>query len=246
MLNNICESFNSKLVDARDKPIITCVEYIREYMMKRIVLVQKTIEKCDGPLTPTASIIFEATKKAAHKYIVTWNGRDLYECRGPWQDQAVVNLTTKECSCRKWELTGLPCKHAVAAIWNAHKNDIEVGVEEDWIHKAYRLDTWREVYDQKINPISGASTWPRSDCPTKLLPPNHHPQIGRPSKKRKRAADENVTQSTVTAGRLLRTGKTVTCSKCKQKGHNSRKCKGQTEASSSKQKKSKKSNKKPR
>nr|KAJ0208196.1 hypothetical protein LSAT_V11C500275290 [Lactuca sativa] len=41
LLNNLCEVFNSKLIDGRDKPLITCLEYIREYMMKRICNVTK-------------------------------------------------------------------------------------------------------------------------------------------------------------------------------------------------------------
>nr|XP_043633287.1 uncharacterized protein LOC122604459 [Erigeron canadensis] len=245
LLNNICESFNSKLVDARDKPIINCLEYIREYMMKRIVVVQQVMEKSVGPLTPTATLIFEATKKEAFKYNVEWNGHDLYQLKGPWQDQAVVNTTTKECSCRKWELTGLPCKHVVAAIWNMKDNDRKPGEAEDWVHTAYRLETWKEVYGHKINPVTGASTWPRSACPYKLLPPHHHTQVGRPSKKRKRAADEKVKDSSVTGGKMSRVGKTVTCSKCKQQGHNQRKCKGQRDPSSSQQNKANKQKKKP-
>ncbi|GJT16778.1 heat stress transcription factor B-4-like protein [Tanacetum coccineum] len=40
LLNNICEVFNGKIVKGRDKPVITLLEYIREYFMKRIVNVQ--------------------------------------------------------------------------------------------------------------------------------------------------------------------------------------------------------------
>nr|KAJ0189312.1 hypothetical protein LSAT_V11C800412450 [Lactuca sativa] len=40
LLNNICEVFNSKLDEGRDIPIITCLEYIREYLMKRLRLMQ--------------------------------------------------------------------------------------------------------------------------------------------------------------------------------------------------------------
>lgn len=38
--------------------------------MKRIVIVQKAIEKCDGPLTPAATIVFETIKKEAAQYKV--------------------------------------------------------------------------------------------------------------------------------------------------------------------------------
>nr|GEX21214.1 hypothetical protein [Tanacetum cinerariifolium] len=65
LLNNMCEVFNRQLVDERDKPIITCLEFIREYMMKRIVNVQKVISKSDGPLTPNATKVFNIIVKEA-------------------------------------------------------------------------------------------------------------------------------------------------------------------------------------
>nr|GEV24789.1 transposase, mutator type [Tanacetum cinerariifolium] len=41
----MCEVLNRQLKDGRDKPIITCLEFIREYLMKRIVIVQQVISK---------------------------------------------------------------------------------------------------------------------------------------------------------------------------------------------------------
>nr|GEY21833.1 hypothetical protein [Tanacetum cinerariifolium] len=43
LLNNMCEVLNRQLLDGRDKPIITCLEFIREYLMKRIVIVEQSI-----------------------------------------------------------------------------------------------------------------------------------------------------------------------------------------------------------
>ena len=48
-LNKLCETFNGKLNDGRDKPIITCLEFIKEYLVN----VEKAIGKTIGPLTPT-------------------------------------------------------------------------------------------------------------------------------------------------------------------------------------------------
>ncbi|KAK4392627.1 hypothetical protein Sango_2040500 [Sesamum angolense] len=36
LLNNVCESFNANILDARDKPILTMLEWVREYLMKRL------------------------------------------------------------------------------------------------------------------------------------------------------------------------------------------------------------------
>ncbi|GJW43444.1 hypothetical protein Tco_0072243 [Tanacetum coccineum] len=79
LLNNLCEVLNRQLLDGRDKPIITCLEYIREYLMKRIVNVQKVQDKCDGPLTPSTAKIFKLIVRAAAKLKVEWNGSDLYQ-----------------------------------------------------------------------------------------------------------------------------------------------------------------------
>ncbi|KAI3744887.1 hypothetical protein L1987_57983 [Smallanthus sonchifolius] len=74
LLNNMCEVFNAKLVEGRDKPIISALEYVREHMMKRIANVSMVIDKCKGPLTPTATKMLEAIKKDAEDYTVMWNG----------------------------------------------------------------------------------------------------------------------------------------------------------------------------
>ena len=66
----MCEVLNGKRVLRRDKPIITLLEYIREYCMQRIVNVQKAIEKCPGPLTPTATVIMSKIKNVASNYKV--------------------------------------------------------------------------------------------------------------------------------------------------------------------------------
>ncbi|GJX91944.1 heat stress transcription factor B-4-like protein [Tanacetum coccineum] len=82
LLNNICEVFNGKIVGGRDKLVITLLEYIREYCIKRIVNVQGVIDKCTGPLTPTATRIMEFIKKEAHLMKVQWNGENKYQVSG--------------------------------------------------------------------------------------------------------------------------------------------------------------------
>ncbi|XP_076931292.1 uncharacterized protein LOC143596393 [Bidens hawaiensis] len=63
LLNNLCESFNKQLVGARDNPIITCLEYIREYMTMRIVTVKKMQATARGPLTPQGTKAWDESKQ---------------------------------------------------------------------------------------------------------------------------------------------------------------------------------------
>ncbi|KAL4577821.1 hypothetical protein LXL04_013935 [Taraxacum kok-saghyz] len=225
LLNNMCESFNSKLSKARDKPIITCLEFIREYLMKRLVAVQKEIDKASGPLTPTATEWLETIKKEAAQYRAIFCGNGRYQVSAPCMDQCVVDVPAGTCSCNRWELTGIPCKHAIAAIWDMGRNNENVGIPETWVHQTYWLETWKEMYSFKIEPINGRSMWEKSLCPTTLLPPKHHVQVGRPKKKRKKSAME--LQDMVKGDRVSRSQKSVTCSKCGNIGHNARSCKGQ-------------------
>ncbi|GJU27546.1 mutator type transposase [Tanacetum coccineum] len=132
LLNNMCEVLNRQLKDGRDKPIITCLEFIREYLMKRIVIVQHVISKSNGPLTPKAN-------------------------------KCVVNVDERTCSCRKWDLTDMPCKHKVGAIWNMAENGLEPGIPESWVHP---------------------------NIPITYTPPEYHKPAGRPPKKRKKGATE--------------------------------------------------------
>nr|XP_043633729.1 uncharacterized protein LOC122604935 [Erigeron canadensis] len=226
LLNNICESFNSKLVKGRDKPIITALEFIREYLMKRIVKVQEVIDTCKGPLTPTATEILETNKKDAEKFNVIWNGENRFQVNGPWNEQVVVDMQNRECSCRKWHLTGIPCKHVVVVLWKMDKFGYDVGEVEDWVHTAYTLQTWQQVYSNKVEPIVGATCWEKSNNPMKILPSKHHKQVGRPKKKRKRSQYEN--EPIVRGNKLSKKGGTITYGNCKNKGHNSKTCKGQS------------------
>ncbi|GKD59756.1 mutator type transposase [Tanacetum coccineum] len=171
LINNVCEVFNRQLLDARDSLIITALEFVREYLMKRIVIVQKVIQKCNGPLTPVVAKLFDKIKAAS------------------------TGCTT--CSYRKWEISGIPCNHAIAIIHDMTDNGFDVGI-------------------LKIRDM-----WSKFDCPTTLLPPKVHPQIRRPPKKRKKSKGEIVM---VKGNKLTRQGKTITCSLCHPAGHNKRSC----------------------
>ena len=50
LLNNLCDSFNSKIIDARDKSILTMCEVIRRYLIKRIPRNRDTMLKKPGPI----------------------------------------------------------------------------------------------------------------------------------------------------------------------------------------------------
>ncbi|GJZ67270.1 crooked neck-like protein 1 [Tanacetum coccineum] len=137
-----------------------------------------------------------------------------------------MDVVTMTCSCRKWELTGIPCKHIIAACyWNMALNDRATPPPKTWVNPCYWLSTWKKTYSHKIQPIYETNYWEKSTCPTTLLPPKHHVQVGRPKKKRKRSKHED--EPFVKDGKLSRKGIIIACQSCENIGHNNATCKGQ-------------------
>ncbi|XP_022007989.1 uncharacterized protein LOC110907299 [Helianthus annuus] len=171
LLNNMCEVYNAKIVEGRDKPIISALEYIREYLMRRIVTVLNVIDKSEGLLTPWAAEQFEKIKKEATFYYVQWNGGEFYEVSGKPNHARVVNLEKRTCSCMRY---------AVAALWEMGATGGRVGALESWVHPVYTMERWMLVYSHKINPINGRTMRATVQCPITITPPKHHTQVGRP------------------------------------------------------------------
>ncbi|XP_071712280.1 uncharacterized protein [Rutidosis leptorrhynchoides] len=184
LLSNMCECFNRWLVDARDKPIVTALEYIREYCMKRIVNVMINISKTNGPLTPVTTKLFEKIKSEAHQCIVLWGGNHRYQVSGK-VNQYVVDMETRSCACKKWELTEIPCKHAIAVFYNMCKNGLETGEPETWVHPVYLLNTWINTYQYSIEPLNGRSSWPKAEGMFKLVSAKNVSTPGRPKNKKR-------------------------------------------------------------
>nr|GEU61714.1 hypothetical protein [Tanacetum cinerariifolium] len=69
-------------------------------------------------------------------------------------DLCVVNMKTKECSCRNWELTRIPYKHAVAAIWDMAGNGEGTAIPESYCHQVHWLSTWKVMYKFKVTDMS--------------------------------------------------------------------------------------------
>nr|KAJ0225993.1 hypothetical protein LSAT_V11C100044920 [Lactuca sativa] len=166
LLNNLCEVFNSKLRVPYEESM-QCDEGVKQ--------VSRSIN---------FTRILEANTTLASKYHARWNGGQKYQVKVPWNDQHVVDMDKRECSCRKWELTRIPCKHATASLNEMVDNNEKVGELYTYVHKVYWLDTWKEMYSFKVEPIKGRAMWPKSDCPTTLVLPPHNKAIGRPKKKK--------------------------------------------------------------
>ncbi|KAL0322496.1 UNVERIFIED_CONTAM: hypothetical protein Sangu_1868900 [Sesamum angustifolium] len=142
--------------------------------------------------------------------------------------QYSVDLENATCGCRKWDLSGIPCKHAISAIFCQGENI------ENYTHQCYRVEKYLKVYEHAILPINGRKEWKKSDF-VPPVPPNLVKKVGRPRKTRRLEPDEPVQKKKKRkpapifkegSNKIKRQQTTVKCGKCGVQGHNARTCQG--------------------
>lgn len=215
--NNICESFNKWIVQARYLPIISMLEAIRRKVMMRI---QEMITQMDkwAPNVTICPNITTKLKKSINQsaYCETiFNGKDSYEVKlKEWglEHRFTVKLEDRTCSCRYWQLSGLPCAHAIACIY------FHTSCLDDYIAKCYHVEEFRKTYEHCLQLVEGMPAWPISNRPRPVAP-GHIAMPGRKKKSRTREPEEKPGSS-----RVSRAGTTIRCGRCKQYGHNKSSC----------------------
>ncbi|XP_073304581.1 uncharacterized protein [Primulina huaijiensis] len=116
LLNNMCDTFNSIILDVREKPVIDMFETLQNLLMARFQVNREKVKKWKGPNIKDvlAKIYMEAVR-----YFPMKSDEMHYQISrsDEMRDQHSVDLSIRSCSCRRYDLTGIPCKHAVCAIW---------------------------------------------------------------------------------------------------------------------------------
>ncbi|CAN1125205.1 hypothetical protein LINPERHAP2_LOCUS2776 [Linum perenne] len=152
---------------------------------------------------------------------ILYNGAKEYQVRFGTK-QFVVNLEDRTCACGRWQLCGIPCTHAVSCIlFNKEK-------PEEYVDRCYHVQTGIQSYSYVIHPINDSSQWDSSGNIHLKAPTFDAPKRGRKKLKRRKEAWELEVQKTNKEGcqtsALRRKGATMTCSICKNQGHNKRGC----------------------
>lgn len=104
MLNNVCESFNATIFQARFKSILGMLESIRTYLMTRHEVKEVWARKHDGPLCPKIQKYIEKLKEESSVHIPRGAGSKRYQVEVTWGDKYVVDLEAKTYT--KWEFSG--------------------------------------------------------------------------------------------------------------------------------------------
>ncbi|XVF88350.1 hypothetical protein PTKIN_Ptkin19aG0043800 [Pterospermum kingtungense] len=119
--NNLGESFNRFILKARDKPILIMMETIKNKLMRRLLNKSVKHHKWIGPLCPKIQEKVDKMVLASTRCCPQHVGGPRYQVTHGASSQHVVNLHDRTCTCRKWELTGIPCMHVVACMFKTHE-----------------------------------------------------------------------------------------------------------------------------
>ncbi|KAL2923128.1 hypothetical protein RDABS01_014619 [Bienertia sinuspersici] len=106
----------------------------------------------------------EKLKKAIRDYCI-FHARDFGVREGITQTKYVVDLRDRTCSCNTWQLSGIPCKHAVAAIWKSVEHP------EQYVASCFTKFEYLKAYNFPLEPLNGPNEWPVSLLQPILAPP---------------------------------------------------------------------------
>lgn len=206
---NIVDSLNGWLLEASGLPIIQMMETIRRQLMTWFNERRETSMQWTSILAPTAERhVAEAIERARSYQVLRANEAEFEVISH--EGTNIVDIRNRCCLCRGWQLYGLPCAHAVAALLSCRQN------VHRFTESCFTVANYRKTYSQTIHPIPNKSLWKElSEGDTEaskavevvINPPKSLRPPGRPRKKRVRAEDR---------GRVKRV---VHCSRCNQTGH---------------------------
>lgn len=133
-VNNICEAFNRAILEYRDKPIISLIEGLKFYLSYRIVKQRDLMLRYRGDICPMIQQKLELAKQEYDGWFPHWNGDtdySLFEVSKGKNKYSVV-LANNSCSCRRWDLSGIPCCHAFTCMWFNNQ------IPETFVNMCYR------------------------------------------------------------------------------------------------------------
>ncbi|WZZ30030.1 hypothetical protein YC2023_013431 [Brassica napus] len=207
---NIVESLNSWIGEASGLPIIQMMECIRRQLMTWFNERRETSMQWTSILVPSAERRVAEALELARTYQVLRANEAEFEVISH-EGNNIVDIRNRCCLCRGWQLYGLPCAHAVAALLSCRQN------VHRFTESCFTVATYRKTYSQTIHPIPDKSLWRemsegdpdvgRAGLDVVINPPKSLRPAGRPRKRRARAEDR---------GRVKRV---VHCSRCNQTGH---------------------------
>lgn len=204
-LSSNTDEFNQWILEARELPITQVIEQIHGKLMAEFEARREKSKSWFSILAPSPEKHMIEAMNRASTYQVLRSDEVEFEVLSSERSD-IVNIRSNSCSCRGWELCGLPCSHAIAALISS-KKDVYA-----FTGKYLTAASYRAAYAEEIHPIPGKVEWKKDGETTVrdeiqiVRPPKVKRPPGRPEKKRMCVEDLNREKHTVHCSRCNRTG----------------------------------------
>ncbi|KAL7168668.1 hypothetical protein ACSBR2_039001 [Camellia fascicularis] len=152
--------------------------------MHRIQIKKEGMEKYTGEICPNIVKNLEVLKVQARNCFATYCGDRKFEV-DCGDITHIVDLEERKCSCRMWDLSGIPCQHAVSSIF------VQREKPEDYVHPYYSKQHYLVAYNSMMHPVPRQHDWVETGMPV-VAPLLHRKQPGKPPKMRKKGIDEPI------------------------------------------------------
>ncbi|XP_074327771.1 uncharacterized protein LOC141665686 [Apium graveolens] len=210
--NNMSESFNSWIINERFMPLLTMLQEIHFKLLTRIRRRRDEMLNSDLILCP----------KIKKTLDLSWDGDRKFQVKCGTK-AVTVDLERGTCDCRMYDLTGIPCQHAIAAIHSRRHQP------QEYVSDYYKREKYLESYKHSLEAMKGEEYWDFHSEET-MLPPDIPKKLrGRPKKMRRREEWEGGirSQATPSQGIVLQrysNRRVMHCSNYRQPGHRVSKC----------------------
>ncbi|CAL9003990.1 unnamed protein product [Prunus brigantina] len=136
---------------SRDKTILTLLERIRSYLKLRMARLRETVWTHD--VGPRIFGIIENLTTESAQCMASYAGGGKYQVNNIHGGMYVVDLDRHTCTCRKWDLCGIPYSYVMAAIAKREKSPY------DFVHSLYKSAAYDKAYESYISPMPNQEYW---------------------------------------------------------------------------------------
>ncbi|XP_017640062.1 uncharacterized protein LOC108481439 [Gossypium arboreum] len=151
--------------------------------MTRLVSIREATEKYPRPLCPRIQKLSEIVSQSNNVWPI-YAGNEKYEVDFGLGNKHVVDLFNSSRSYRKWDLSGISCKHVVSCI------QLPVVSPETYVNTCYTVTTQLNIYSHLINPVKSPMQWEHVKDMESILPPMIRRPPERPKQTRRKEVDE--------------------------------------------------------
>ena len=116
-MNNISEAFNNTILVARDKHVLTMCEWIKSYLMNKNATLRQKVDRWGQRIMPKPRYRLDKEVEMSGNWTPIWSKNEIWQVVHIHNKHSfIVDVSKKSCTCNIWELVGIPCRHAVAAL----------------------------------------------------------------------------------------------------------------------------------